>query len=74
MVRIQVIDLDTGKCVDWFRIDGSVTELYDLAVLPGVRCPMTVSLASPETSNFITFRADSDAPEAPGGSHDDQRG
>jgi hypothetical protein len=28
--------------VDWF-IDGSVVELYDVEVLPGIACPMAVS-------------------------------
>lgn len=51
---IQVIDLTRGTCVDWFRIDGLVTELYDVAVVAGRTCPMTVSLSSPEASSFIT--------------------
>jgi uncharacterized protein (TIGR03032 family) len=50
----QVIDLDRGVCVDWFRIDGEVTELYDLAVIDR-RCPMALSLAAPETAGFITI-------------------
>ena len=50
----QVIDLDRGCCIDWFRIDGEVTELYDLAVI-GRRCPMALSLAAPETAGFITI-------------------
>lgn len=55
---IQVIDLDRGICVDWFRIDGSVTELYDLALLAGKRCPMAVSPGAPEVGSFITFAAE----------------
>jgi uncharacterized protein (TIGR03032 family) len=27
---VQVIDLDSGACVHWFRIDGPVGELYDV--------------------------------------------
>ncbi|CAN5143000.1 TIGR03032 family protein [soil metagenome] len=57
----QVIDLDRGTCVDWFRIDGDVTELYDLAVLAGRRCPMAVSLAAPEAASFITHAAEREA-------------
>lgn len=52
---IQVIDLDKGICVDWFRIDGVVTELYDVATIPGRRCPMAVSLASSDASDLITI-------------------
>jgi uncharacterized protein (TIGR03032 family) len=57
---VQVIDLDRGTCVDWFRIDGSVTELYDLAVLKGPRCPMAISLAAPEAGSFVTYAKDTD--------------
>jgi uncharacterized protein (TIGR03032 family) len=58
---IQVIDLATGACVDWFRIDGPVAELYDLAVIPGFTCPMAVSPGSPEAAALITH---GDGPKA----------
>ena len=34
---VQVIDLNTGACVHWFRIDGPVAELYDVGVVPDVK-------------------------------------
>lgn len=52
---IQVIDLDRGVCVDWFRIDGNVAELYDIALIRGARCPMAVSLRSPDAAELITI-------------------
>jgi uncharacterized protein (TIGR03032 family) len=52
---IQVIDLDTGACLDWFRIDGEIGELYDLALIPGFQCPMVVSPGSPDAAALITF-------------------
>lgn len=52
---IQIIDLARNVCVEWFRIDGAVAELYDLAVLPGVTCPMAISLNTPEASGFVTW-------------------
>ena len=52
---VQVIDLGTGSCVDWFRIDGAVGELYDLEILPGVTCPMAVPPQSPEAAELVTF-------------------
>jgi uncharacterized protein (TIGR03032 family) len=58
---VQVIDLETGTCVDWFRIDGPVAELYDLAVIPGFACPMAVSPNSPEAMNLITFEPAAEA-------------
>jgi uncharacterized protein (TIGR03032 family) len=51
---IQVIDLDTGTCVEWFRIDGAVAEIFDVALLPGVACPMSLGFASNEIKALIT--------------------
>jgi len=52
---VQVIDLGTGSCVDWFRIDGTIGELYDLEILEGVLCAMAVPPHSPEAANLITL-------------------
>ena len=52
---MQVIDLDSGTCVEWFRIDGAVAELFDVAVLPGVACPMSLGFASNEIKTLITY-------------------
>ena len=54
---IQIIDLSTGACVDWFRIDGTIGELYDLEILPNITCPVAVSPASEEAASLITFAA-----------------
>ncbi|MDF2234823.1 TIGR03032 family protein [Albimonas sp. CAU 1670] len=52
---VQVIDADTGVCVDWFRIDGTVDELYDVEVAPGALCPMAVAPMSPEAAQLIAL-------------------
>ena len=52
---IQVIDLKSGTCVDWFRIDGTIGELYDVELVHGFRCPMTVSPTSTDAATLITF-------------------
>lgn len=52
---VQIIDTATGQCVDWLRIDGAVAELYDVAVLPGIACPMTVSPGSPQLASLVTY-------------------
>ena len=52
---IQIIDLFTGACVEWFRIDGKVGELYDVEVMRGVVCPMAVGPNSPEAAKLVTF-------------------
>jgi uncharacterized protein (TIGR03032 family) len=51
---VQVIDLDSGACVHWFRLDGAVAELYDLAVVPGAMRPMALGFASNEILGLIT--------------------
>jgi uncharacterized protein (TIGR03032 family) len=51
---LQVIDLASGRCVHWFRIEGPVRELYDVAVLEGVRCPRSVSDQDDEGLDLIT--------------------
>ncbi|MCE9508378.1 MAG: TIGR03032 family protein [Alphaproteobacteria bacterium] len=54
---VQVIDLKTGACVEWFRIDGAVAEIYDAAVVPDVACPMSLGFASDEIKGLITHSA-----------------
>lgn len=38
----------------WFRLDGAVAELYDLAVVPGAIRPMSLGFGSNEILGFIT--------------------
>lgn len=58
---VQIIDLTTKSCVDWFRIDGDVSELFDLVVIPNSVCPMAVPPESPEAESLITFEPSSQA-------------
>jgi len=51
---LQIIDLRSGDIVDWLRIQGMVEELYDVAVLPGVRQPMALGFKSDEIRRTIT--------------------
>lgn len=52
---VQIIDLTKNSCVDWLRIDGEVSELYDLDLLPGVICPMAIPPMSEEAASLVTF-------------------
>ena len=52
---VQVIDLSSGSCVDWFRIDGDIMELYDLEIVEGHFCPMAVPPYSNEAASLITI-------------------
>ncbi len=51
---VQVIDVETGACVHWFRIDGVIGELYDVAVVPDVFRGMSLGFASNEVLSLIT--------------------
>ncbi|MEP3225819.1 MAG: TIGR03032 family protein [Parasphingorhabdus sp.] len=53
---IQIIDLAKRTCVDWFRIDGAVSEIYDVALLDGHACPMSIGPTAPEMAKFVTHR------------------
>ena len=51
---IQIIDLAKGVCAEWFRIDGDVKEIFDVAVINGRICPMSIGPDAPEIIKFIT--------------------
>lgn len=50
-----VIDLRSGDIVHWLRIEGVIEELYDVAVLPGVRRPMAVGFKTDEIRRLVTI-------------------
>jgi hypothetical protein len=54
---IQVIDLAKGVCVEWFRIDGEVKEIFDVAIIKGHACPMSIGPGAPEIIRFVTHQA-----------------
>jgi uncharacterized protein (TIGR03032 family) len=50
---LLVIDLRSGDAVHWLRVEGMVQELYDVAVLPGVRRPMVLGFKTDEIQRII---------------------
>jgi uncharacterized protein (TIGR03032 family) len=50
----QVIDLAKKEVVAWFRIDGAVQEMFDVAALPNVRCGMSLGFQTDEIKSLIT--------------------
>lgn len=46
---VAVIDLKSGDMVQWLRLEGALTELFDVAVIPDALCPMAVG---PDTSDI----------------------
>lgn len=53
---IQIIDLSKNTCSEWFRIDGAVKEIFDVAVINGHACPMSIGPEAPEIIKFITHQ------------------
>ena len=52
---VLAIDLRSGDTVHWVRFAGVVQELYDVAVLPGVRRPSAIGFKSDEIRRVITI-------------------
>ena len=52
---LLVIDLLTGKILHWLKLEGIISELYDVAVLPKIRRPMAIGLKSDEIKRLITI-------------------
>jgi uncharacterized protein (TIGR03032 family) len=50
---LQVIDLRSGDTAHWVRVEGMVTELYDVAVLPGVTRPTALGFKTEEIRRTI---------------------
>lgn len=44
---LLVIDLRNGDIVQWFRFRGDVTELFDVGVIPNIRCPRGIGPLAP---------------------------
>jgi hypothetical protein len=52
---LQVIDLATGNVVPWAHLEGLVSELYDIAVLPGLVRPMALALKPRKIEQVLTI-------------------
>jgi len=61
---LLVVDLRTGKTVHWLTIEGVVSELYDVAFLPGITRPYTPGFSEPELHRRILHVAKGDFPFA----------
>lgn len=54
---LAVIDLASGDMTGWVRIEGVVRELYDVAMIPGVRRPSAVGFRTDEVKHLISIDA-----------------
>jgi len=51
---VHIVDLRTGDIVHWLRIEGIVTEFYDVTVLPGVERPSALGFKTGDIRRTIT--------------------
>ena len=52
---VQIVNTQSGDIVQWIRLEGPVTELFDVAVLPGVRRPTATGFLTNDVHTFITI-------------------
>lgn len=52
---LAVIDIASGDMIHWVRIEGVVRELYDVAILPGVRRPSAIGFKTDEIKYVISI-------------------
>ena len=52
---LYVIDLRSGDVVHWLRIEGIVSELYDVIVLPEVQRPMALGFKTDEIRRTLSL-------------------
>ena len=45
---LMIVDLGSGDATEWARIEGTITELFDISFLPGVACPSAIGLMGQE--------------------------
>lgn len=50
---IYAVDLRNGDIVQRLEFDGALTEMYDVAVLPGVRNPTAIGIRGPEVQHML---------------------
>lgn len=62
---IQIIDLNSGDIVQWIRLEGAVTELFDVCVLPGVRRPYCTGFLDTEINTAISIEMPAPEQAAP---------
>ncbi len=52
---VQIVNLNSGDIVEWIKLEGGVSELFDVAVLPGVRWPVATGFLNEEIHKQYTF-------------------
>lgn len=54
---VQIVNLASGEILEGIKLEGGVSELFDVAVLPGVRRPVAPGSLNKEIHKHFTFDA-----------------
>jgi uncharacterized protein (TIGR03032 family) len=54
---LMIVDLRTGDAVHSLRISGVIEELYDVAIIPNVVCPMAIGFRNDEIRRMISIES-----------------
>ena len=52
---VLIVKLATGDIVEFIRLEGAISEVFDVAAMPGVICPMAIGPDTAEMATMITF-------------------
>ncbi|MGY4398998.1 uncharacterized protein (TIGR03032 family) [Sphingomonas sp. UYAg733] len=52
---VLIVNLASGDIVEWVKLEGFITELFDVTAMPGVVCPMSVGPDTLEIRSTISF-------------------
>jgi uncharacterized protein (TIGR03032 family) len=52
---LLIIDIQSGDTIGWVRIEGVVRELFDVAILPGVKNPSIIGFKTDEVKHTISM-------------------
>jgi uncharacterized protein (TIGR03032 family) len=64
---VQIVELATGNIVEWIRLEGGVSELFDVQVIPGVRHATCTGILTDEIQRLVTFEIEGPATAAAAG-------
>ena len=54
---VQIVDTRTGDIAQWVRLEGAVTELFDVTVIPGVRYPTATGFLTNDIHTMVTIES-----------------
>ncbi|MBC2776534.1 TIGR03032 family protein [Parasphingopyxis marina] len=52
---VLIVDIESGTIANWLRIEGIVTELFDVTFLPATACPSAIGFKSDEILHVISI-------------------